>query len=209
MPVGEFIVAKELVPKYLALNDRATALLKKYNPCAVSEGTCARGRSGGTNFCCSGCKNLGVNGCTVHKLQCALWMCDYTLIPEPARTNFKKEMWDIFLEAEQLNLLVPRGSMADSISHACDVAMMNKHAQKKAKEKTRYEHVYMSKEVGKVPDPVPAPVEQSTVCSKECDSAKACPPNLQCSALASPTPEKVKVTIAAKEKQPFFTRWMP
>ena len=50
--------------------------LKKHNPCKIQNGTCLRGRSGGNNFCCSGCLNLSNIGCKVKSLTCQSWLCD-------------------------------------------------------------------------------------------------------------------------------------
>jgi hypothetical protein len=108
MSFGDFDKAKLLIPKFNELYDKAQAALKKYNPCNVSGGLCERGRRGGKNFCCQSpdCKYLGPRGCTVKALQCSLSICSTPMIHESYRTEFKNEMWKIFAEALELNLLV-------------------------------------------------------------------------------------------------------
>lgn len=130
MPVGEFDYAKKLIPIYFDLFNRAKNLFQEYNPCSVCMGagikTCARGRVGGTNFCCSDCKYLGEHGCSVKSLQCQLWVCHYEFVPKETREEFKRKAWAIFIEASRLNLLITRGSEADCIANACDMYMSDK-----------------------------------------------------------------------------------
>lgn len=58
--------------------------MKSINPCKISGGKCARGKSGGTNFCCGAfgtstgkdCSYCSSTGCKAEKpLACRLWLC--------------------------------------------------------------------------------------------------------------------------------------
>lgn len=57
---------------YTRLCDICDFLLKKYNPCKFSCGTCI-----GLNktTCCTGCQYLCKTGCTITALQCKLYLC--------------------------------------------------------------------------------------------------------------------------------------
>ena len=70
---------EEFERTYLALYAEAQAVFVRHNPCAPGkdrkEGhfTCRDSRFG--HACCSGCKHLGTEGCTVKSLNCKLWLC--------------------------------------------------------------------------------------------------------------------------------------
>lgn len=127
---GQFEYASLLIPIYNNLYDRATALLKRFNPCNICDGVCERYRRGlGRNFCCSNpeCVYLGPDGCRVRALRCLLWTCREDLIHPNNRRAFNSEMWNIMIVANSFHLLVPRGSMEDSIAQACSEYTRNKH----------------------------------------------------------------------------------
>lgn len=55
---------------YSEYYEAAQRILSTHNPCAVKDGKCVDGA-----FCCSGCKHLGPQGCTVSALSCKVWLC--------------------------------------------------------------------------------------------------------------------------------------
>ena len=55
---------------YSLLYAAGERILKRHNPCKVVNGKCLDG-----DFCCSGCRHLSSEGCTVKCLQCKLWLC--------------------------------------------------------------------------------------------------------------------------------------
>lgn len=69
---------------------------------------------------------MGRHGCTVKALRCVLWTCHMDLLVPSKAKEFKNKMWKIFIEAAQLNLLVARGSMEDSIENACSIYLKKK-----------------------------------------------------------------------------------
>lgn len=58
---------------YSSLYQQGGAFLKMYNPCQITGKECTRGN---VDWCCSGCPDLGPNGCTVEALACKLWLCE-------------------------------------------------------------------------------------------------------------------------------------
>jgi len=119
-------VAKQTARRQLSaifddLYDRASAVVKKYNPCKVENGTCMAGRKIETGLCCTGCRHLGPNGCTTKSLICRMWLCyvgredrsDYR--DESIRAYFE-EMKPIMREAEKYQLTSPRCSKAVAIN---------------------------------------------------------------------------------------------
>jgi len=55
---------------YDALYLIADDIINTHNPCEINKDGCLCG-----NFCCSGCKYLGENGCTVKCLACKTHLC--------------------------------------------------------------------------------------------------------------------------------------
>ena len=69
-----------------------------FDPCQVKEGKCRRG-----NFCCDGCKHLGLKGCKVQALACKVWLCDEALTSSE-NAKCKMVLKAIGKMADRLNL---------------------------------------------------------------------------------------------------------
>jgi hypothetical protein len=106
-----------LYNKYNELYDRASAVLKKYNPCNVRNGKCNRAQHGGENFCCSEpeCKYLTPKGCSTKSLSCRMWFCSSRYLGFWKRIRFKAEMDVIRKEATKYNMCSFRGTSFKSI----------------------------------------------------------------------------------------------
>lgn len=70
---------KQLRKLYGLLYHLADRLIQQHNPCRHDEnGVCKEDRDlgdGCKNGCCSGCRHLSPNGCTVKALSCKIWLC--------------------------------------------------------------------------------------------------------------------------------------
>jgi len=102
---------KERLKLYNSLCTEACDLLKKYNPCKISNGKCTRGY-----FCCKGCQylNESTNKCNVDSLLCLLWLCDEATKNVDQYYLTKAEY--IFTDALCQGLIVMRGSTADALN---------------------------------------------------------------------------------------------
>jgi hypothetical protein len=106
--------------RYDKLYREADKLMFKFNPCAVKNGTCMKGRAkirfDRGSFCCGGCKYLARKGCRVKALLCRLWTCSYldTVVP----VEFKLRQDDLFNQAYKHKLLWMRESRQNSLKFA-------------------------------------------------------------------------------------------
>jgi hypothetical protein len=106
----EMVTTEEfLSAKYDELYEKASQILKKYNPCQVENWVCERGRQGGENFCCRCCEHLSKKGCTVKALYCRVWLCNYAL-QNLRRQNkiedFGKEINEVYSEADKYHFFL-------------------------------------------------------------------------------------------------------
>lgn len=101
--------------RYDDLYQKAEDLMAKYNPCHSLEGKC-RGDYwySSDSFCCSRCKYLTKEGCSVKSLFCKLWTCWKT--EHFHSREFKIEQHKLFNEAFYYKLLMFRGSKEDVMS---------------------------------------------------------------------------------------------
>lgn len=82
-------------------------IIKKYDPCKIKNGKCAR-----ITPCCEGCKYLTENGCSTECLCCKLWLCNYLLKKSEHSLLFSK-LEKIEKVASRKNILLERGSKED------------------------------------------------------------------------------------------------
>lgn len=104
---------EELSEEYDKLYKRAELFIKKYNPCKIVNGRCARAQRCGQNFCCDGCQHLTSKGCSIKSLTCKVWFhCGYA--------NYKVLMFKEYKELERDSSLFfcHRGTKEDSIKKA-------------------------------------------------------------------------------------------
>jgi hypothetical protein len=99
---------------YDVLYKKASNLMRKYNPCNVKNGMCARGQSGEKNFCCSGCHHLTENGCDTQALFCKLWICPF--LEEILPKKIKKEINKVFEEVDKYDLAYPRADKKETLN---------------------------------------------------------------------------------------------
>ncbi len=111
--------------KYEELYNKASEILKKYNPCQIENDNCISGRKsierkdiyGSFKFCCQGCKHLSPNGCTVKALYCKTWICNYLQQNGFGwGSEFAKEMREVIAEADRYDLLKFRSSKEESLA---------------------------------------------------------------------------------------------
>lgn len=107
----------EVYDRLCVLADR---ILSKHSVCATCPVGCAIKLPFGLSmtapntrsWCCSGCKHLGPNGCTVKALACKLWLCS----KESDRSSKARRKLDRLVRiAAQYNLLTFRGSREESL----------------------------------------------------------------------------------------------
>jgi hypothetical protein len=103
--------------KYDELYIKATKVLDEFNPCKIENGTCARGRKHGLNFCCYGCNNLSDNGCKVQSLYCKTWICETAAkaMKEEYRT-FNRLMAEIDDEARKYGMYIFRAGKTECLA---------------------------------------------------------------------------------------------
>lgn len=136
------LTRESLSEKYDELYDKASELLKKFNPCKIENGTCFQYREAlkkyeerslrnpqyfppedikaatkHYNFCCGGCKHLGPNGCMVKALYCRTWLCS-SLRSDMLPMELKVGLTLIYDEAQKYHLLLFRGSKEESLRQA-------------------------------------------------------------------------------------------
>jgi hypothetical protein len=77
-PSVENFLSKE----YDRLYNEASKLIKKYNPCKITDGKCL---NGGPKCCCGGCRfeYLTSTGCSVQSLGCRLFLCGFAIETAP------------------------------------------------------------------------------------------------------------------------------
>lgn len=99
-----------LQQNYDELYQRGKAVLEKYNLCKIrreADGSvsCFSSRKGnhGPGLCCSGCRHLGDQGCTVESLACKLWLC-YDLQQTRLGKKVQQELDAIKLEGWKKNI---------------------------------------------------------------------------------------------------------
>jgi hypothetical protein len=119
-----------LEKKFDELYAGANAVLKGHNPCQIRGGACYSMRHfpeqhKNEPFCCTGCKHLGPEGCTVESLYCRLWICEPlerlhikrrkgVRVPD----GLVKALRALRKRADHFGLQVFRGTKEDSIAKA-------------------------------------------------------------------------------------------
>ena len=86
MPLANFI------SEYRKLYQKATDLFAEFDPCAVQDGVCFRGRLDEPlqpNFCCKDCKYITETGCNAEALYCRLWICGALIAKGALSEEFK------------------------------------------------------------------------------------------------------------------------
>lgn len=79
---GEQMPLAKFVSEYRRLYQEAADLFAEFDPCAVQDGVCFRGRQPlQENFCCKNCDYITEIGCNAKSLYCRLWICG-TLITD-------------------------------------------------------------------------------------------------------------------------------
>lgn len=78
--------------QYKTLYHTVDAFIKKVNPCKIECGKCQRGKDGGKNFCCSGCRYLTEHGCGADRpIACRAFLC------ETAKNNLTDEQKKLYV----------------------------------------------------------------------------------------------------------------
>jgi len=97
--------------EYDLLYQEACDLVAEFDPCKVEDGTCLRCREGdGVNFCCTGCKHRGAEGCTVKAIWCKLWFCHgYLGNTEALGKHFNDEFSDRIQDLRERINKLPHG----------------------------------------------------------------------------------------------------
>lgn len=110
---------------YDQLYDEASAILKKDNPCNMGCNTCTNSQvnKGTEAFCCSGCKYLGADGCTVNALSCRVWLCFAARRKHPetakALDAIGRKAWDAGIPSQY------RGSKQDHLKDHHNLVLMS------------------------------------------------------------------------------------
>jgi hypothetical protein len=119
-----------LEKKFDQLYARATVALQEHDPCQVRNGACFSMREYPENhvnepFCCTGCKHLKPDGCSVESLFCKLWVCAPIDNVNKQRRRGKmaysplfKELAAIRLQARKYDFLIWRGTKEESLDKA-------------------------------------------------------------------------------------------
>lgn len=87
-------IVRRLSKLYDAIYDRADQLFKEYDLCSINNGKCLDGC-----FCCSNCKHLSPDGCTIRSLACKLSICGAA---ERAAREYNKEAIEEILLLREL-----------------------------------------------------------------------------------------------------------
>ena len=119
-----------LEKKFDQLYAAADEAMKREDPCKVKAGACLSMREYPENhvnepFCCTGCKHLGPQGCTVQSLHCRVWVCapiDHENISRKLGVRvlspFFKELRRIKAEGQKYHFMIWRGTREESIEKA-------------------------------------------------------------------------------------------
>lgn len=99
---------------YDRLYAAADRVLKKHDPCAGCPVGCTNGIPVMHTklWCCSGCKYLGPDGCTVQALACKLWLCSKATRNNPRAKRLLSRLQRL---AGRYGFLVFRGSKEDNL----------------------------------------------------------------------------------------------
>jgi hypothetical protein len=96
---------------YSDLYQQGEEVLRRHNPCKVTNGRCLSG-----NFCCQGCKHLGLTGCKVESLMCKLWLCNAAQCTPDGRVAIQELRALNKIAYEERIPMVFRGSKAESFA---------------------------------------------------------------------------------------------
>lgn len=110
-----------LSKKYDELYEQASGVVRKHNPCKITDGKCAAKRSIANGLCCKECPHLGPDGCTTKSLGCKIWLCTFDTFCCPSMevaSPYWEDMITILKEAEKYALSLPRSGKEVTISLA-------------------------------------------------------------------------------------------
>jgi hypothetical protein len=119
-----------LEKKFDQLYAAAAEALKVHDPCQVRGGACLSMREYPENhvnepFCCTGCKHLGPQGCTVESLHCKLWTCMPIDNVNISRRKGQRVLSPLFVQLKKIreegrkhHFLIWRGTREESIKKA-------------------------------------------------------------------------------------------
>ena len=99
---GEQMPLANFVSEYHRLYQEATDLFAEFDPCAVQDGACFRGRTNNPNFCCKGCDYITETGCNAKSLYCRLWVCGILITNGVLPEEFMVRLAELKKEAQPL-----------------------------------------------------------------------------------------------------------
>jgi len=99
---GEQMPLAEFISEYRMLCQKATDLFAEFDPCAVQDGVCLRGRTNDPNFCCSDCDYITETGCSAEALYCKLWTCGALVAESALPEEFMTRLAELKKEAGPL-----------------------------------------------------------------------------------------------------------